>query len=154
MRGFGRSLVTGAVVATVVAGCGSSGHVGGHLDVRGQTTPANAVSMSVSVIGHQVAVSPTRLGAGQMIFSIVNTDATAQTLVARPSDGHGSTTQLGTVAPGATSQVKVDLKPGSYLLGSPVTGETAIVSGHRSLSSAKLKIGASRGGGDSSIEQP
>jgi hypothetical protein len=154
MRGFGRSLVTGAVVATVVAGCGSSGHVGGHLDVRGQTTPANAVSMSVSVIGHQVSVSPKRLGAGQMIFNIVNTDATAQTLVARPSNGHGTTTKLGTVAPGGTSQIKVELKPGNYLLGSPLTGETAIVSGHKSLTSATLKIGAFRSGGDNAIDQP
>jgi hypothetical protein len=122
--------------------------------MRGQTTPAVAVNMSVSVIGRQVAVSPRHMGAGQMLFSIANTNGRAETLVARPTGGHGLRAVLGTIPAGGSSQIKIDLRPGRYLIGSPSTGETAIVMGHRALKPATLVVGRPRPGGDSAVEQP
>jgi hypothetical protein len=154
MRGFGRSLLAGAIATIAVAGCGSSGHVGGHLDVQGQTTPADAASISVSVIGRTVAVSPTQIGAGQMIFNVANTGSSAETLVANALGGKGRTTRIGTVPAGGSFQIKVELSPGRYRIGSPDSGETAIVSGHRSLKSARLTVGPPRSGGDNGLSQP
>lgn len=149
-----RSGAAAVLAALMLAGCGSAGYQGGHLDQRGQTTPDDAVNMSAAVSGSGVIVSPARLGAGQVIVTIVNTGTRGQSLVARPATGHGATVRLGEVPAGSSIQTKVELRPGDYLVGSPRSGESAIVSGHRALTAARLTVGPFRDGGDADVEQP
>ncbi len=167
MRGFGRSLVAAALAASALAGCGSGGHVGGHLDVQGQTTPAAAVYMSVAINGRQLLISPQHIGAGQAIFNVANNNGRPVTLLATPLRRHvvvsvggqrvsfiDTRVAVGRIPANGTIQVKVNLRPGAYALGTPPSGLAALGQPNRRIRVALLHVGPPRPGGDSSISHP
>ena len=171
-----RPVVAAGLLSLTLAACGSAGHVGGHLDQRGQSTPPDAVYMSAVISEDRVSLSPARIGAGNLIFNIVNNDSGTERLKLLAAHTDKPEVSIGPIPGGGSYQIKLTLAPGRYLLGSPNLNPATAIGGDTTdtssadtgttagdatgtenpggLIAAALTIGPARGGGDEALNQP
>ena len=145
-----RTFGTLAAAATVlVAGCGSSTHF------ANKPRPASPVDLTVYVNNDRVSISPTSVGAGQVIFIVTNQSTDAESVTVHHQGNSTRLATTGPINPQATAQVTVDLKSGDYLVATSSGGasEAALASGPK-IQPAALHIGAPRPDSSSQLLQP
>ncbi|MGO9750010.1 MAG: hypothetical protein ACLP22_00525 [Solirubrobacteraceae bacterium] len=138
-----------AAGALALAGCGSAAPAE-------QGVPPAPVSDSVYVDGRAVSLSPSALGAGPVNFLIAN-QATRTLSVTVARSGPRSPRIAGSrpIGAGFTGTLTVDLKPGSYLVATAISGGTdAQLAGGDPIAAATLHVGAARASGDSALLTP
>ena len=107
--GNSKALVLAAAGSVVVlAGCGSSKHY------ANLPRPPALLNISAAVADGHVVVSPTKIGAGPVDFTVANETMVSQQIVITSSAGSGKLLQTAPINPGATVSVKADVSPGSY----------------------------------------
>jgi hypothetical protein len=89
-----------------------------------------------------VAVSPGRVGAGQVLVNIANQTPRASFLTVRRRGGGRPTSAFGPIGAMSSSQTKLALSPGAYVVAA------------RGLRSARLVVGPRRAGGDNTLLEP
>ena len=117
----------GAVV--LLAGCGSGKHY------ANLPRPPQLLNISAAVADGRVVVSPTKIGAGPVNFTVANETMASQQLTVTSADGSSKLLQTGPINPGATASVKADISPGSYSVStqdSTIRGAVIVVGPQRS----------------------
>jgi hypothetical protein len=134
IRGVRRveGVVAIAIIAAVVAGCGSEA------DYANKPRPPVPISVTAAIDAARVRVSPPSFGGGPVVFIISNQSGAAQ-MVTFESDELGAskggiTRSTGTIAPRSTAQLKVNATEGSYTLSASRGNVTP----------ATVKVGAQR----------
>ncbi len=138
-----------AAVTVLVAGCGSSTHF------ANKPRPASPVDLTVYVNSDRVSISPTSVGAGQVIFIVTNQSNDAESVTVHHQGDSTRLATTGPINPQATAQVTVDLKSGDYLVATASGGasEAALASGPK-IQPAALHIGPARSSSSSQLLQP
>jgi hypothetical protein len=131
----------------VVAGCGGGTHF------ANEHRPPTAIDLTVYINDHQVSVSPAAVGAGPVIFLVTNQASTTESLSI--NSGGSQLASTGPINPGAPAQLKVDFKPGEYLVTTgPRNGSDAAIGSGNAIVPARLHIGAPRPNADDVLLQP
>ena len=104
-----------ALTALVAAGCGSNSS-----DYKNTPRPPSPIVVSASIDNNQVAVSPTRFGAGPITLVITNQSSDSQQVTLESADtsaGPGTRpVQTGPINPRETASVAANVKQGTYSL--------------------------------------
>jgi hypothetical protein len=134
-----------AATALAASACGSSS--------QGATTPRPAapVNVAVYVDNGRVSISPSRVGAGAVLFIVTNQASQAESLTVQPSgDSSGqSVASTGPINPQATAQVTVNFTSrGDYTVTASDAGSGS------SIQPATLKIGPPRASSNGQVLQP
>ena len=149
-----RTTTVGLFVAVLtVTGCGSS------TKFANKPRPATPVDLAVYVNNSRVSISPSQVGAGEVIFIVTNQADTAESIIIHPStDSSRQLATTGPIQPQATAQVTVDLKnPGNYTVATAATGRTEAqlaTATATKIQSAALHIGPPRPSSSSTLLQP
>jgi hypothetical protein len=128
-----------------LAGCGSVTHFADN------PRPAAPVDLSVYVGNRQVSASPSRVGAGPVIFYVANNASRSELVTVQPVHAGGASATTGPINPGGTAQVQLDLAQGAYTVGSAAAGSST---GVRSPKLARLRITAPRASSNNAVLQP
>jgi hypothetical protein len=121
-----------AACGLLAAGCGSSSHF---TDFHRPPTP---VDLTVYVNNHHVSVSPSRVGAGPVIFYVTNQATQSETVTIGSSQN-----TTGPINPDSSARIQVDLPTGEYL-----------VKAGPQIAPATLHIGKPRPNADNTLLQP
>ena len=97
-----------ASVVILLAGCGSGKHY------ANLPRPAALLNLSAAVSNGRVVVSPAKIGAGPINFTVANETMASQQVTITSADGSSKLLQTGPINPGGTASVKADISPGSY----------------------------------------
>lgn len=143
----------GMLAATLflAAGCGSSS------TFANKPRPPVPVNLTVYINDARVSVSPSSVGAGEVVFIISNQASTAVTFTVHAG---GSTAQSlassGPINPQSTDQVAVDFShPGYYTLATSSGGGTdASAASSRSIQPAVIHVGQARASASDQLLQP
>lgn len=133
---------SGAVaLALVLGGCGGS-------DYANKPRPAVPVNVTAYISQRTVELSPTSLGAGPVVFIVTNQSSRSQELRVQSAGADGSCETAGSacsgpINPQGTAQVKVDLRPGDY-----------VVTAGASIRSASIHVGPPRPSAQNQVLQP
>jgi hypothetical protein len=138
-----------------VAGCGSGG------TFANKPRPATPVNLTVYINNARVSVSPSRVGAGEIVFIVTNQARNAQSLTIKAAGGGQSLANTGPINPQSTAQVTVQFNhPGDYRI-STSSGDSggtqaavAVQSGKSGIQPASLHIGPKRPPSNSALLQP
>jgi hypothetical protein len=134
---------------TVVAGCGAAGGT-----APTQPRPPSPINLTVYVNDSRISVSPSRVGAGPVVFIVTNQASKAEQLaVSRP----GMSSPIASTAPinpQGTTQVSVNFRPGDYTIATQRHGTDAQLSRQPSIRSASIHIGRERANGSNDLLQP
>jgi hypothetical protein len=133
-----------AVLALVLAGCGSSAHF------ADKPSPPVPVNLTVSVTNARVSVSPSSLGAGPAVFIITNLASRAVVVTVSTSAGRTTLATTAPINPQATSSVSVNFRPGAYTVST--SASNPLDTG--AIAPASLHIGRPRASGSGSLLQP
>jgi len=117
-----------AGAVTLLAGCGSGKHY------ANLPRPPVLMNISAAVADGRVVVSPTKIGAGPVDFTVANETMASQQLIITSSDGASRLLQTAPINPGATASVKADISPGSYSVStqdSTIRGAVIVVGAQR-----------------------
>lgn len=134
--------------AVAVGACGSTG---------GQTAalnrPPSPVNLSVYVSGSRVSVSPASVGAGPVVFVVTNQASRAVALAI--SRGARTLASTAPINPQGTTQVMVDMKPGTYTVAPGTQGENdAQRSEPQGIAAATVHVGRHRPSSSNQLLQP
>ncbi len=147
-----RTTTVGLFVAMLaVTGCGSS------TKFANKPRPATPVDLAVYVNNSRVSVSPSQVGAGEVIFIVTNQADKAESVIIHPtSDSSRQLATTGPIQPEATAQVTVDLRvPGDYTVATMTGGQTqAQLATAAKIQSASLRIGPPRPNSSNTLLQP
>jgi hypothetical protein len=140
-----------ALVAVIVAGCGSGGKHFANLP-----RPPIPVNVSVYIDDQQVSVSPSFVGAGPVTFIVTNQASRAESMqILTAGSSGGPVTSTGPISPQATAQIKVTLRRGRYTVGTSPQGATeAARLTQRGPHAAVLSIGRQRPSGSNQLLNP
>jgi hypothetical protein len=134
---------------TAVAGCGAAGGT-----APTQPRPPSPINLTVYVNDSRISVSPSRVGAGPVVFIVTNQASKAEQLaVSRP----GMSSPIASTAPinpQGTTQVSVNFRPGDYTIATQRHGTDAELSRQPSIRSASIHIGRERANGSDNLLQP
>jgi hypothetical protein len=134
---------------TAVAGCGAAGGT-----APTQPRPPSPINLTVYVNDSRISVSPSRVGAGPVVFIVTNQASKAEQLaVSRP----GMSSPIASTAPinpQGTTQVSVNFRPGDYTIATQRHGTDAQLSRQPSIRSASIHIGRERANGSDNLLQP
>ncbi|HXO07572.1 MAG TPA: hypothetical protein VN880_06045 [Solirubrobacteraceae bacterium] len=134
---------------TAVAGCGAAGGT-----APTQSRPPSPINLTVYVNDSRISVSPSRVGAGPVVFIVTNQASKAEQLaVSRP----GMSSPIASTAPinpQGTTQVSVNFRPGDYTIATQRHGTDAELSRQPSIRSASIHIGRERANGSDNLLQP
>ncbi len=146
IRIFG--IVGGCVLA--VSACG--GAAGKSASQLRAPVPVN---LTVYVNNARISVSPSSVGAGPVIFIVTNQASQAEALaISKSGQGH-PLASTAPINPQGTTQLSVDLRPGSYTVGPAAQGSTdASLSQPAPLRSAQVQIGRPRPSSSNDLNQP
>ena len=143
-----RRIGQAAVIAVVVAGCGSAG---GQSPTASR--PPNPVNLTVYVNDSRVSVSPARVGAGPITFIVTNQASRAESLAI--SMGGSTLASTAPINPQGTTQVSVNFRPGRYTIATGHQGKNdAQLSKQSSIRPASIHIGRERDSSSNSVLQP
>ena len=134
-----------AAVTVLVAGCGSSTHF------ANKPRPASPVDLTVYVNNDRVSISPTSVGAGQVIFIVTNQSNDAESVTVHHQGDSTRLATTGPINPQATAQVTVDLKSGDYLVATVIGRRQRGGPGQRPEDSARCPAHRA---GEVELEQP
>ncbi len=140
-----------ASLVLVLTGCGSAG------TFANKPRPAVPVDLTVYINNSRVSLSPSSVGAGEVIFIITNQADRAESLsVQSASTGSHSLANTGPIQPQGTAQVTVDLsRPGDYQLATAGGGGSqAQTATAPKIRPAALHIGAKRPSSSGVLLQP
>jgi hypothetical protein len=133
----------------VVAGCGSAGGT-----APTQPRPPSPVNLTVYVNDSKVSVSPSKVGAGPVVFIVTN-QATKSEQLAISRTGHSSPiASTAPINPQGTTQVSVNFRPGDYTIATQRHGTDAQLSEQPTIRSASIHIGSERPNGSNELLQP
>lgn len=143
MRKISWSAAAAAVaLAFGAAGCGADG------EFANDERSATRLTVSASITGNDVSVSPSRLGAGPIELLASNLTSTSQRLTLRSqalTDGAEPLQQrTGPINPGDTASLTADLVQGTY----------RVTTGARAIAPALLRVGPARPDGQDQLLQP
>jgi hypothetical protein len=134
-----------------LAGCGSSAKF------ANKPRPAIPVDLTVYINNARVSLSPTKVGAGEVIFIVTNQADRAESLTIHPAgDTSRQLATTGPIQPQATAQVTVDLRePGAYTVGTAAGGQNqAQIATAAKIQPAALHIGPARRNSSGVLLQP
>jgi hypothetical protein len=131
---------TVAIAAALVAGCGGS-------DFKDKPRPAVPLQLTGVIQNARLTISPARhLGAGPFVITIANqTDATHPVTL----EGGQIDSEVGSVAPNDTIQIRKTLDPGTYQVRA---GSSAAVT--KEIEPATLDIGPQRSDSNNDLLLP
>jgi hypothetical protein len=141
----GAATVMLVLTGLAVSACGSSSQ-----RVTAPRAPA-PVNVTVYVDNNRVSISPSRVGAGAVLFIITNQASRAESLVVLPSGESGgqALANTGPINPQATVQVTVDFTArGDYTVSAADAGSES------SIQAATLHIGPPRASSNGQVLQP
>jgi hypothetical protein len=133
----------------VVAGCGAAGGT-----APTQPRPPSPVNLTVYVNDSKVSVSPSKVGAGPVVFIVTNQASKSEQLAISRT---GHTSQIASTAPinpQGTTQVAVNFRPGDYTIATQRHGTDAQLSEQPTIRSASIHIGRERPNGSNELLQP
>ena len=141
-----------ALAAAIVTGCGGGSHF------ANRSRSPVPVNLTVYINDHRVSVSPSKVGAGPVVFIITNQASDAESLSVLPSGGSGSQSlaDTGPISPQGTAQLQVNLnRPGDYTVGtsSGSTSEAAAAT-PPGIQSALVTVGPRRANSNNQLLQP
>lgn len=117
----------------LVAGCGSS-----ESDYKNEPRPPSPINVTASIDADRVSVSPRRFGAGPIVLTVSNQTGSRQTVTFETEELAGEQggirSKTSPIAPRDTATLQVDVRKGSYALGT----------GDRSVKAAAIEVGRSR----------
>jgi len=134
-----------------LAGCGSSAKF------ANKPRPAIPVDLTVYINNARVSLSPSKVGAGEVIFIVTNQADRAESLTVHPAgDSSRQLADTGPIQPQATAQVTVDLRnPGEYTVGTAPSGQSqAQLATATKIQPAALHIGPARANSNGVLLQP
>jgi hypothetical protein len=136
-----RTGITAVLTAALLPGCG-----GGDDDYANNPRPPAPINVTAAITDRGITVSPTRFGAGPVVFIIANQtdDATKVTLESDTSGGPGIKQTTSPINPDGTATLKVDMETGDY--------EVRVDSG--GIDPAALVVGAARKSAQDELLQP
>src|SRR5437016_13471613 len=89
-----------AVTVLAISGCGGSGNF------ANKPRPATPVNLTVSINDQRVSVSPSSVGAGEVVFTVTNQASKAESMTIHPAGNSSqSLASTGPINPQSTSQV-------------------------------------------------
>ncbi len=130
-----------AVSAIVAGGCGDDE------DYANQPRPPAPITVTAAITGRSVDVSPATFGAGPIVLIISNQTDESLKLTLETEDvasGPGVTASTDPIDPAGTSQIKADLREGSYTLKADGDG----------IKAASLSVGEQRPSAQNDLLQP
>lgn len=139
--------IVGACV--VVGGCGSGGG-----SSPAQPRPPSPINLTVYVNDSHISVSPSRVGAGPVVFIVTNQASKAEELAISRSGRASPIASTAPINPQGTTQVSVDFPPGDYTIATQRHGTDAQLSRQPSIRSASIHIGRERQNGSNDLLQP
>jgi hypothetical protein len=142
-----RTIGAMAITATVVAGCGSTGGKSAAL-----LRPPSPVNLSVYISDSRVSVSPNAVGAGPILFVVTNQSSRSQSLAI--ADGSRTLASTAPINPQGTTQVTVDVKPGTYTIATAAHGTDAQQSRPPAIAGATIHVGRQRPSSSNQVLQP
>ena len=106
-----RTGTTALLAAALLTGCG-----GGDDDYANNPRPPAPINVTAAITERAITVSPTKFGAGPVVFIIANQtdDAAKVTLESDTSEGPGIKQTTSPINPDGTATLKVDMKTGAY----------------------------------------
>ncbi len=113
------TIAIGAAIALGVSGCGSAGSKSASLP-----TPPSPIVLSAAITDAHIQVSPARIGAGPVLFTVSNQSSRAASLVISPAGHSGTLARTAPINPQGAIQVKVDLPRGTYTIALAPGGAT------------------------------
>jgi hypothetical protein len=139
-----------AIGALIVSACGSTGGKSASL-----SRPPSPVNLAVYVNDSRVSVSPTRVGAGPVIFVVTNQASHAESLAISKAGASQALASTAPINPQGTTQVSVDFQPGEYTIATASHGRTdAQLTQQSSIKSASIHIGRQRASSSNQLLQP
>jgi hypothetical protein len=137
------------MLATVVGGCGGGG------TFANKPRPPTPVNLTVYVDNSRVAVSPTSVGAGLVVFIVTNSADKTESVNIVNRDGAGIGT-TGPINPQATAQVTVDFRdPGEYVVSTGTSAATEAQQHQKiAIRPARIHIGSQRPSSSNQLLQP
>jgi hypothetical protein len=120
-------------MATV--GCGSTE------ERKSNPRPPSPINVSVKIDDEEVAVSPTRFGAGPIVLYVANKSSASHKLTL---EGPRVRQSVGPINPQDTAAIKVSVRPGGYKLSA----------NGGSVKPADITVGPERSSGQSELLQP
>lgn len=145
------TFATLAVTIVATSGCG------GGAQFANTPRPATPVNLTVYVNDVRVSVSPSSVGAGEIMFIVTNQASETESLTIRPAgDPSQSLAATGPINPQATAQVTVDLRdPGEYTISAGKNGNSeAVAAATGSIQPGRLRIGPARPSASDALLQP
>jgi hypothetical protein len=102
-----------------------------------------------------ISVSPSRVGAGPVVFIVTNQASRSEGLaISRSGNNSGPIASTAPINPQATTQVSVDVEPGDYTIATARHGTDAQLSKQSAIRSASIHIGRERQNGNNELLQP
>jgi hypothetical protein len=137
-----------AVTAVAVSACGSTGGKSAAL-----LRPPTPVNLSVYINDSRISVSPTKVGAGPIVFVITNQASHAEALAI--STGSRTLATTAPINPQGTTQVTVDTRPGTYTVAAAPHGATeAQLTQVSPIAGASIHVGHLRPSSSNQVLQP
>ena len=136
-----RTGTTAVLAAALLTGCG-----GGDDDYANNPRPPAPINVTAAITDRGITVSPTKFGAGPVVFIIANQtdDPQKVTLESDTSGGPGIKQTTSPINPDGTATLKVDMKTGDY--------EVRADGGD--IEAAALTVGAARESAQDELLQP
>ena len=137
-----------AITALAATACGSTGGKSAAL-----LRPPSPVNLSVYISNSRVSASPTSIGAGPIVFIVTNQASRSESLAI--SDGSHTLATTAPINPQGTTQVSVDVRPGTYVIATTPHGATeAQQSLASSIAGVSIHVGHERPSSSSQVLQP
>jgi hypothetical protein len=143
-----RTIGAMAVSAALVTACGSTGGKSAAL-----LRPPSPVNLSVYISDSRISVSPASVGAGPIVFIVTNQSSQSESLAI--SDGAHTLASTAPINPQGTTQVTVEVNPGTYTIATAPHGATdAQQSQPSAIAGATLHVGHQRSSSSNQVLQP
>lgn len=138
-----RGALGGCAVVLAVSGCGSDNNY------ANEPRPPSPITVTASISGQRVSVSPTPIGAGPITLVVTNQTDRSRELVLESDDAAGSgkagiRQQTGPINPQGTASLKANLETGTYAV--RVKGD--------SIRAGRLEVGRERASAQNELLQP
>jgi hypothetical protein len=99
-----------------------------------------------------VSVSPAAVGAGPVVFVVTNQSSRSESLAV--GDGSRTLASTAPINPQGTTQVAVDLRPGTYTIATAPRGTDAQQSQPSGIAGATIHVGRQRPSSSNQVLQP
>lgn len=134
--------------AVAVSACGST-----KAQTDAMARPPSPVNLSVYISHSRVSVSPTAIGAGPVVFVVTNQASHSVSLAV--SRGAQTLASTAPINPQGTTQVTVNVSPGTYTVGLGTQGENdAQRSESPTIAPATIHVGRERASSSNQLLQP